>query len=141
MLLVCNATLQCVCHSFIFVRPWPYASLNMSLAFMDTGHSVNDDIMIIIGATKADESPSKEILEVQEAIIKLLWNELGLEALPAKTGFAPNDRTKSQSPKLANLTLKVPTRGFPTRRPAVLQRLKVTKKSLHGWLQRKVSVQ
>ncbi|CAK8543797.1 unnamed protein product [Lathyrus sativus] len=112
------------------------------------GHSVNDDILIIIGATKADESPSKEILEVQEAIIKLLWNELGLEALPAKTIFAPNDTSKSQNPKLSNLTLKelpadneLPTTtGFQTRRrPAVLQRLKVTKKSLIRWLQRKVS--
>ncbi|KAL5059921.1 hypothetical protein RYX36_031525 [Vicia faba] len=112
------------------------------------GHSVNDDILIIIGATKADESPSKEILEVQEAIIKLLWNELGLEALPAKTSFAPNDRTKLQNPKLLNLSLKAlpadnalaSTSGVHTRRPAVLQRLKVTKKSLHRWLQRKVSV-
>ncbi|XP_058756658.1 pentatricopeptide repeat-containing protein At5g02830, chloroplastic-like [Vicia villosa] len=105
------------------------------------GHSVNDDILIIIGATKADEGPSKEILEVQEAIIKLLWNELGLEALP------PNDRTKFQNPKLSNLTLKAPadeslptTTGLHTRRPSALQRLKVTKKSLDRWLQRKVSV-
>ncbi|KAI5426013.1 hypothetical protein KIW84_031726 [Lathyrus oleraceus] len=109
------------------------------------GYSVNDDILIIIGATKADESPSEDILEVQEAIIKLLWNELGLEALPAKTRFAPNDTPKLQNPKRSNLTLKAlpadnalpTTTGFHTRRPAVLQRLKVTKNSLHRWLQRK----
>ncbi|WJX79229.1 hypothetical protein P8452_62368 [Trifolium repens] len=112
------------------------------------GHSVNDDILIIIGATKADENPSKDILEVQEAMMKLLRNELGLEVFPARTRFAPNDTPKLQTPKLPNLTMEAlpgenastTTMGFHTRRPALLQRLKVTKKSLHRWLQRKGSV-
>ncbi|CAJ2632686.1 unnamed protein product [Trifolium pratense] len=110
------------------------------------GHSVNDDILIIIGATKADESPSKNILEVQEAMMKLLRNELGLEVIPARTRFAPSDTPKLRTPKLSNQTIEAlpgenaltTTMGFHTRRPAVLQRLKVTKKSLHRWLQRKV---
>jgi hypothetical protein len=121
---------------------------DMLLAFMDTGHSVNDDILIIIGATKADETPSKDILEVQEAMMKLLRNELGLEVFPARTRFAPSDTPKLQIPKLSNLTMdalpgenaSTTTMGFHTRRPALLQRLKVTKKSLHRWLQRKGSV-
>lgn len=112
------------------------------------GHSVKDDILIIIGATKADENPSKEILVVQEAMVKLLTNELGLEALPATTRFAPSHTPKLQNPEFSNLTIEalpgenaLPTSmGFHTRRPAVLQRLKVTKKSLHRWLQRKSNV-
>lgn len=124
--------------------------LKMLLAFINTGHSVNDDILIIIGATKVGENPSKHLFEVQEAMIKLLKNELGLEALPAITRFAPSDTAKLQIPILSNLNIEalpVPrenalptTMEFQTRRPAVLQRLKVTKKSLYRWLQRKVSV-
>lgn len=114
---------------------------------MNTGHSVNDDILIIIGATKADESPAKELLEVQGTIIKLLRNELGLEVLPARTRFAPSDTPKFESPNLSNLSIEAlpgekalaTTMGYQTRRPAVLQRLKVTKKSLFSWLQRKTS--
>ncbi|XP_057438370.1 pentatricopeptide repeat-containing protein At5g02830, chloroplastic isoform X2 [Lotus japonicus] len=111
------------------------------------GHSVNDDILIIIGATKADGSPAKELLEVQGTIIKLLRNELGLEVLPARTRFAPSDTPKFESPNLSNLSIEAlpgekalaTTMGYQTRRPAVLQRLKVTKKSLFSWLQRKTS--
>jgi len=119
----------------------------MLLAVLNTGHSVKDDIWIIIGATRADENP-KEILVVQEAIVKLLTNELGLEALPATTRSAPSHTPKLQNPKFSNLTIEalpgenaLPTSmGFHTRRPAVLQRVKVTKKSLHHWLQRKSNV-
>lgn len=115
---------------------------------MDTGHSVNDDLLIIIGATKADENPSKDILEVQEAMIKILKNELGLEVFPARTRFAPRDTAKLENPNLSNLNIEAlprenalsTTMEFQTRRPAVLQRLKVTKKSLYRWLQRKVSI-
>lgn len=120
----------------------------MLLTVLNTGHSVKDDILIIIGATKADENPSKEILVVQEAMVKLLTNELGLEALPATTRFAPIHTPKLQNPEFSNITIEalpgenaLPTSmGFHTRRPAVLQRLKVTKKSLHRWLQRKSNV-
>ncbi|KAK7245191.1 hypothetical protein RIF29_40026 [Crotalaria pallida] len=114
------------------------------------GHSVkNDDILIIIGATKVDETPAKHISEVEEAIVKLLQNELGLEVHPARTRFAPSDTTKLEKHNLSNLSIEAlpgenasPTRmGFHTRRPAVLHRLKVTKKSLYRWLHRKVTVE
>lgn len=116
---------------------------------MDTGHSVNDDILIIIGAAKADETPGKHILEVQESIMKLLRNELGLEVLPAKTRFALSDTAKLENHNLSNFNIEaqpgentLPTiMGFHTRRPAVLHRLKVTKKSLYRWLHRKVTVE
>ncbi|KAK7337019.1 hypothetical protein VNO77_17576 [Canavalia gladiata] len=112
------------------------------------GHSVNDDILIIIGATKADENPSEQMLEVQEAIIKLLRNELGLEVLPARTRFALSDTAKLESPNISNLNVEAPTienalptkMVFQTRRPADLQRLKVTKKSLYTWLHRKYAI-
>ncbi|GAU35342.1 hypothetical protein TSUD_337340 [Trifolium subterraneum] len=81
-------------------------------------------------------------------MMKLLRNELGLEVFPARTGFAPSDTPELQTPKLSHLSIEAlpeenaltTTTGFHTRRPAVLQRLKVTKKSLHRWLQRKGSV-
>ncbi|XP_027352640.1 pentatricopeptide repeat-containing protein At5g02830, chloroplastic isoform X2 [Abrus precatorius] len=109
------------------------------------GHSVNDDILIIIGATKADENSSEHLLEVQEAIIKLLRNELGLEVLPARTKFALTDTAKIVSPNLSNLNIEAlkgenalpSTMVCQTRRPAVLLRLKVTRKSLYNWLRRK----
>ncbi|KHN02376.1 Pentatricopeptide repeat-containing protein, chloroplastic [Glycine soja] len=105
------------------------------------GHSVNDDILIIIGATKVDENPSKHILEVQEAIIKLLRNELGLEVFPAKTRLALSDTANLEYPNFSNLSIEAQpgenALGFQTRRPGVLVRLKVTKKSLYRWLHRK----
>ncbi|RDX88522.1 Pentatricopeptide repeat-containing protein, chloroplastic, partial [Mucuna pruriens] len=109
------------------------------------GHSVNDDILIIIGATKVDENPAKHILEVQGAITKLLRNELGLEVLPARTRLALSDTAKLEHPNLPNLNIEAlpgenalpATMGFQTRRPAVVVRLKVTKKSLYSWLHRK----
>lgn len=111
------------------------------MAFVDIGHSVNDDILIIIGATKVDENPSKHILEVQEAIIKLLRNELELEVFPARTRLALCDTAKLEYPNRSNLNIEAlpgeNALGFQTRRPGVLVRLKVTKKSLYRWLHRK----
>ncbi|KAI9071188.1 hypothetical protein K1719_046850 [Acacia pycnantha] len=111
------------------------------------GRSVNNDILIIIGATKADTTPAKHISGVQDAIAKLLQDELGLEVIPARTRFALDDTVKFENHAILNPNLEAmpgkdisPTSvQFKTRRPAVLQRLKVTKKSLRHWLKRKVS--
>ncbi|MED6211105.1 hypothetical protein PIB30_070353 [Stylosanthes scabra] len=120
------------------------AVLGMIKENYGSGHSVNDDILIIIGATKADETPSQYILEVQEAMIKLLQNELGLEIFQAKTRFALSDTSKLEIPNLTSLSIEAlpgeKALTTVTRRPAVLHRLKVTKKSLYGWLHRKVSI-
>ncbi|CAJ1895422.1 unnamed protein product [Sphenostylis stenocarpa] len=120
------------------------AVLRMIKENYNLGHSINDDILIVIGATKVDENPAKHILEVQEAIIKLLRNELGLEVFPARTRLALSNTPKLKHPNLANLNTEelpgenaLPTTGFQTRRPAILIRLKVTKKSLYSWLHRK----
>ena len=115
------------------------------MTFVDAGHSINDDILIVIGATKVDENPNKRILEVQDAIIKLLRNELGLEVFSARTRLALSDTPKLKHPNFANLKIgalpgedALPTlTGFQTRRPAILVRLKVTRKSLYSWLHRK----
>ncbi|KAK7285109.1 hypothetical protein RJT34_19868 [Clitoria ternatea] len=120
------------------------AVLQMIKENYSLGHSVNDDILIIIGATKVDENPPKHILEVQEAIIKLLRNELGLEVFPARTKFALSETAKLDHPNISNLNIEAlpgehalaTTTGFQTRRPAILVRLKVTKKSLYSWLHR-----
>lgn len=114
------------------------------MAFVDAGHSINDDILIVIGATKVDENLSKRILEVQEAMIKLLRNELGLEVFPARTRLALSDTPKLKHPNLTNLKIEAlpgddalsTSMGFQTRRPAILMRLKVTRKSLYSWLHR-----
>ncbi|XP_028775969.1 pentatricopeptide repeat-containing protein At5g02830, chloroplastic [Neltuma alba] len=111
------------------------------------GHSVNNDILIIIGATKADATPAKHILVVQDTITKLLQDELELEVMPARTRFALDDTVKLENHVILNPSLEaVPGKDISptsvqlkTRRPAVLQRLRVTKKSLHDWLRRKVS--
>ncbi|XP_054809246.1 pentatricopeptide repeat-containing protein At5g02830, chloroplastic isoform X2 [Prosopis cineraria] len=111
------------------------------------GHSVNNDILIIIGATKADSTPAKHILLVQDAMTKLLQDELGLEVIPARTRFAPNDTAKFDNHFMLNPNLEaIPGKDilpisvqFKTRRPSILQRLKVTKRSLYHWLQRKTS--
>ncbi|KAL2660401.1 hypothetical protein AAZV13_03G138900 [Glycine max] len=117
------------------------AVLRMIKENYSLGHSVNDDILIIIGATKVDENPSKHILEVQEAIIKLLRNELELEVFPARTRLALCDTAKLEYPNRSNLNIEAlpgeNALGFQTRRPGVLVRLKVTKKSLYSWLHRK----
>ena len=109
---------------------------------MVPGHLVNNDILIIIGASKAHEAPAKHILEVTDAIMKLLRGELGLEVLPAKTRFALNDTAKLENHVISSLNLEALPGSNKmqtvTRRPAVLQRLKVSKKSIHNWLRRKV---
>lgn len=115
---------------------------------MVPGHSVNNDILIIIGATIADKTPAKNILEVQEAITKLLQDELGLVVLPARTRFALNNTEKFENHVMLNPDSEtksgkdvLPTAmQFQTRRPAILQRLKVTRKSLHHWLQKRVGI-
>ncbi|KAI4300218.1 hypothetical protein L6164_033617 [Bauhinia variegata] len=124
------------------------AVLRMIKENYSLGHSVNDDISIIIGASKADDTPAKLIMEVEDAITRLLQDEIGLEVFPTKTRLTLNDTVKLENPVISNANLEdTPDKnespavmGYQTRRPAVVQRLKVTKKSLHHWLQSKVSI-
>ena len=98
---------------------------------MVAGYSVKDDILIVLGIRKVvDTDPRKHNLEVKNAMIKLLRDELGLEVLSAgpRNALHESDLNLEESTEL----------DCSTRRPAVVQRLKVTRKSLHHWLQRRV---
>lgn len=105
-------------------------------------------MLIILGVRKADASPPKHESEVKDAIIKLLRDELGLEVLSAGPRIAALNKGSQlgSTLELHNLESIVKSEGLPTemasstRRPVVLQRLKITKKSLHHWLQRRVGV-
>ncbi|KAI4349215.1 hypothetical protein L6164_009835 [Bauhinia variegata] len=112
------------------------------------GHSVNDDILIIIGANKADENPAKLTMEVEDAITRLLRDEIGLEVFPTRARLTLNERGRLGNAVISNANLEdTPEKNesptvmeYQTRRPAVVLRLKVSKKSLHHWLQRKVTI-
>ncbi|OWM64581.1 hypothetical protein CDL15_Pgr020548 [Punica granatum] len=86
------------------------------------GKSVQDDISIILGVSKPNANRNPE---VKDAVIRLLQDELGLEVLVVGPKL---ERTPASSPIEMESS---------TRRPAILQRLKVRKKSLHQWLQRR----
>ncbi|XP_075638048.1 pentatricopeptide repeat-containing protein At5g02830, chloroplastic isoform X1 [Castanea sativa] len=110
------------------------------------GHSVNDDIVITLGVSKVVTDPATHNLEVKSAIIKLLQDELGLEVLLAGPRNALNKKKISESLLQSDLNFEQLTRRksllteleSSTRRPDVVQRLKVTRKSLQYWLQRRL---
>lgn len=123
------------------------AVLRMIKEKYNLGHPIKDDMLIILGVAKLNASPPKQETEVKDALIKLLRDELGLEVLLAGPRIASLD-IKTQPGSVLdsdqNMKEKLGKEGlsneitFPTRRPAVFQRLKVTKKSLHHWLQRRL---
>lgn len=107
----------------------------------NSGHPVRDDLLIILGITTLGE----ECL-VKNAITKLLKKELGLEVTTIQPGGIADRKISEESAANTALNSKsnfgsteFPT-GFsaPTRRPATLQRLWVTKESLHHWLYKKL---
>ncbi|XP_021289489.1 pentatricopeptide repeat-containing protein At5g02830, chloroplastic isoform X2 [Herrania umbratica] len=106
------------------------------------GHSVKDDMLIILGVSEANAAKQKS--EVKDAVMKLLQEELGLEVLLVEPQVK-NGRVDLQTPIDAdpvssetvgmNSLLSKPLSS--TRRPVILQRLKVTRKSLNHWLWRR----
>ena len=76
--------------------------------------------------------------EVRDAITKLLQYELGLEVLPAGPTTALDEVAGSESSNMSLTKLNgiMGRNKYTTRKPAAVQRLKVTKKSLKDWLQR-----
>lgn len=94
-------------------------------------------MFIVLGIIDDAVSNGREI-KVQRAISKLLQDELGLEVLQSGLKIAPaRDQLSSHNQG----SKRVPSEmNYPTRKPlVVVQRLKVTKKSLQQWLQRKIS--
>ncbi|KAI4319523.1 hypothetical protein MLD38_033110 [Melastoma candidum] len=87
------------------------------------GNSVKDDILIVLGFSEGGTNSLIRGCDLRDAVIKLLRDDLGLEVL--FTG-----------PRFERTVLPVES-GTSPRRPAALQRLKLTKESLYKWLGRK----
>ncbi|KAL1545882.1 pentatricopeptide repeat-containing protein, chloroplastic-like isoform X2 [Salvia divinorum] len=107
------------------------------------GKSIKDDLSIILEQQRHGDRASRDESGVGEAVIRLLKHDLALEVIEAgsRTG---SDRDNKGSPTNSSLNFEVDEKGSlaetsesPTRRPIILQRLKVTRKSLHQWLHRK----
>lgn len=114
--------------------------------FVVAGHPIKDDILIILGIKKVDANLVEHESPVKGAIIKLLQDELGLEVAFAGPKIALDKRINLGGPPGSDPDWqealgrnRLPTElESSTRRPAVLQRFKVTRKSLDHWLQRRV---
>ncbi|KAE8661061.1 Pentatricopeptide repeat-containing protein [Hibiscus syriacus] len=110
------------------------------------GHSVKDDMLIILGVGERYEEAANVIISgVKDAVMKLLQDELGLEVLPVEPRVKKDRWVDLQAPIDANTVLLEAAENnslsekplSSTRRPVILQRLKVTRKSLNRWLQRR----
>ncbi|KAK1563614.1 hypothetical protein Q3G72_030059 [Acer saccharum] len=107
------------------------------------GIPLKDDMLIILGPNKSGANPARHNSEVADAITKLLQDDLGLEVLLDR--LALDESADPENPLDSDHNLEEITGSkelhieleSSTRRPAILQRLKVTKKSLHIWLQRR----
>ncbi|KAK2977612.1 hypothetical protein RJ640_007248 [Escallonia rubra] len=102
------------------------------------GNPVKDDMLIILGVQEVGASAVQHELNVKDAIIKLLRSDLGLKVLLA----GPSMAIKKENPSYSNLEdlqgSALPTQlESPTWRPAVLERLKVTRESLSHWLRKR----
>lgn len=105
--------------------------------FLVAGITVKDDLTIILGPNKVNKNQD---MEVKVAITKLLQDDLGLKVLLDGPSLQyKNALTQKLLDSESNMaeTLHIELKPS-TRRPKILQRLKVRKKSLHRWLQRRV---
>nr|AYM00956.1 pentatricopeptide repeat protein [Salvia miltiorrhiza] len=107
------------------------------------GKSITDDLLIVLEQQGHGDRANKDESGVGEAVIRLLQHDLALEVIEAGSRSG-SDRGNKGSPTSSSLMFEVDeksslaeTSESPTRRPIILQRLKVTRKSLHHWLQRK----
>ncbi|KAI6674982.1 hypothetical protein NL676_002888 [Syzygium grande] len=98
------------------------AVLRMIKENYSLGNEVNDDVLIILGVSEINAKPTDQRSELKDAIVKLLKNELGIDVLliEPRSGRTPSRESETS-----------------TRRPVVLQRIKLTRKSLHDWLHRR----
>ncbi|KAL2509474.1 Pentatricopeptide repeat-containing protein [Forsythia ovata] len=123
------------------------AVLRMIKEKYTTGDSIKDDMLIILSVQELGAPVANDEIGVKEAVIKLLQCDLGLQVLSGGSRIGNNKKSESENPIGPNLKLEEvlkrsglpPQLESPTRRPVVLQRLKITKESLHHWLQRKMA--
>ncbi|KAH0908034.1 pentatricopeptide repeat-containing protein At5g02830, chloroplastic [Brassica rapa] len=108
------------------------------------GDVVKDDLVIILGTGEANTDSGKQEVAVKDALVKLLKDELSLVVLPAGqrrvldiTQDARFVDDADQNTEHTSENTKSIVGMSTTRRPAILERLMVTKASLHKWLQRK----
>ncbi|ESQ40192.1 hypothetical protein EUTSA_v10012661mg [Eutrema salsugineum] len=108
------------------------------------GDVVTDDLLIILGTGEANIDPGKQEIAVKDVLVQLLKDELSLVVLPAGhrhvldiTLDARCVDDADQGIELTSENTKSIVGISSTRRPAILERLMVTKASLHQWLQRK----
>ncbi|CAH8379400.1 unnamed protein product [Eruca vesicaria subsp. sativa] len=108
------------------------------------GDVVKDDLVIILGTGEASTDSGKQEIEVKDVLVKLLKDELSLVVLPAGqrhvldiTQDARCMDDADQNTEHTSENTKSLIGISPTRRPAILERLMVTKVSLLKWLQRK----
>lgn len=116
------------------------AVLRMMKENYSLGVPVKDDLMIVLGPNKVNKIQAKHDLEVKDAITKLLQDDLGLKVfLDGPSIQHKNAHMQKLLDSESNMaeTLHIELKSS-TRRPKILQRLKVPKKSLHHWLQRRV---
>lgn len=110
---------------------------------MVAGNPIKDDMLIILGEPSV--GISKQESEVKDTITKLLRDDMGLDVLMAGPRVTNDSKTIMENPLDSNSVSgeilgreSLPTElESSTRRPVMLQRLKVTRKSLRQWLQRR----
>ncbi|CAA7021177.1 unnamed protein product [Microthlaspi erraticum] len=108
------------------------------------GDIVTDDMVIIIGTGEANTESGKQEIGVKDALVKLLNDELSLVVLPAGQRHVLEIKQDAgcvddadQDPEHAPEDTKSIVGISSSRRPVILERLMVTKASLHQWLQRR----
>lgn len=104
---------------------------------------MRDDMFIILGVQEVGTNVDKNEFDVKDAIIKLLKDNLGLEVLSLGPKIPTEIRINVENPFNSQPDIHETIEGTklsksPSRRPAVLHRLKVTRRSLYRWLQKKV---
>lgn len=115
---------------------------DINVNLVSSAGDVITDVQIILGVQQIGTAAAKHGSGVKETIIKLLQHDLGVEVVSpgSKTetdrNYGEINSADESSDTEDNRERSVlPSQlDFPTRKPAVLQRLKITKASLHSWL-------
>ncbi|GER28667.1 pentatricopeptide repeat-containing family protein [Striga asiatica] len=95
------------------------------------GNSLKDDVIIILGIHEVAAHPTRDENGVGEAVTRLLEHDLGLHVFAVGSS---STHSHSELGKVHERSWSKP--GSPIRRPIILQRLKVTRDSLHAWLRK-----
>lgn len=118
------------------------AVLRMIKENHNQGELISDDLFIILGVLEHGAAADKHQFDVKDTIIKLLRDNLSLEVLSLAPKIPTESRINVENPfnphpDLDETLKRMRSPTSPSRRPIVLQRLKVTRRSLFHWLQRK----